>query len=148
MATEVGAITSNEIVAVPAFTVIRFAVSGAVSMTVTPLAAESVPSVVVQAALPGACVRLTSSPTPIVVLVRAPGDVTTVWLVMASGGGGTGGIGTGGIGTGGVGPGGVGTGGVGTGGVGTGGVGPIKRVSSAPIVCGPTRPSINIPEAC
>ena len=78
MCTPVGATTLNASVAVPAVTVTVCAVSGAVRMTVVPLVAESVPPVLVQAALPGECVRLTSSPTPIVVRVRAPGDGATV----------------------------------------------------------------------
>src|SRR5215467_8938698 len=92
-------------------------------MTVVPLVAESVPAVVVQAALPGACVRLTFSPTPILVRVRAPGVVATVWLVMVSAG--AGGVGPG--------PGGVGPG--------PGGVGVANSASRLPIVRGPTMPS-------
>src|SRR6266545_683498 len=93
-------------------------------MTVVPLAAESVPAVVVQAALPGAWVRLTSSPTPILVRVRSPGVVATVWLVMVSTGAG-----------GGAGPGPGGTG------PGPGGAGAANRASKFPIVSGPTIPS-------
>src|SRR4029450_3076023 len=136
MATDVGAITSKMIDAVPACTVIFCAVSGAVRIVLTPLAVESVPAVAAPAALPRACVSLTSSPTPIVVRVRGAGDVTTVWLVIVSGGAG---VGPGGVG---VGPGGVG---VGPGGVGVGpggvGAGPGNNASSAPMVSGPTRPS-------
>src|SRR5215475_1052238 len=104
-------------------------------MTVVPLVAESVPAVVVQAALPGACVRLTFSPTPILVRVRAPGVVATVWLVMVSTGAGGVGPGPGGVGPG---PGGVGPGGVGPG---PGGVGVANSASRLPIVRGPTMPS-------
>src|SRR5215470_9478510 len=127
-------------------------------MTVVPLVAESVPAVVVQAALPGACVRLTFSPTPILVRVRAPGVVATVWLVMVSAGAGGVGPGPGGVGPGpggggpgpggvGPGPGGVGPGpggvGPGPGGVGPGpgGVGVAHSASRLPIVRGPTMPS-------
>src|SRR5262249_23323374 len=84
--TEVGASTSNEIVPGPPVTVILCCVagkvSGAVKVTVRPLAAESGagPTEVDQATLPITCVSLTSSPTPIVVRVRAPGDVSTVSL--------------------------------------------------------------------
>src|SRR5215471_18951655 len=99
-------------------------------MTVVPLVAESVPAVVVQAALPGACVRLTFSPTPILVRVRAPGVVATVWLVMVSAGAGGVGPGPGGVGPG---PGGVGPG--------PGGVGVANSASRLPIVRGPTMPS-------
>src|SRR5215467_1623972 len=99
-------------------------------MTVVPLVAESVPAVVVQAALPGACVRLTFSPTPILIRVRAPGVVATVWLVMVSAGAGGVGPGPGGVGPG---PGGVGPG--------PGGVGVANSASRLPIVRGPTMPS-------
>lgn len=135
----------NAIVAPPAVTVTVCAVSGAVSITVAPVVAESVrvPAVEAQVVLPAECVSVTRSPTPIVVRVRTPGDVATVSLVIVAG---AGGVGVGGVGVGGIGVGGVGVGGVG--GVGVGGVGPLKRVSSAPIVWGPTSPSIVIPEAC
>src|SRR5215467_4583980 len=106
-------------------------------MTVVPLVAESVPAVVVQAALPGACVRLTFSPTPILVRVRAPGVVATVWLVMVSAGAGGVGPGPGGVGPG---PGGVGPGPGGVG-PGPGGVGVANSASRLPIVRGPTMPS-------
>src|SRR5499427_4651028 len=106
-------------------------------MTVAPLVAESVPAVVVQAALPGACVRLTFSPTPILVRVRAPGVVATVWLVMVSAGAGGVGPGPGGVGPG---PGGVGPGPGGVG-PGPGGVGVANSASRLPIVRGPTMPS-------
>src|SRR5262252_9607617 len=106
-------------------------------MTVAPLVAESVPAVVVQAALPGACVRLTFSPTPILVRVRAPGVVATVWLVMVSAGAGGVGPGPGGVGPG---PGGVGPGSGGVG-PGPGGVGVANSASRLPIVRGPTMPS-------
>src|SRR5215469_7767361 len=106
-------------------------------MTVVPLVAESVPAVVVQAALPGACVRLTFSPTPILVHVRAPGVVATVWLVMVSAGAGGVGPGPGGVGPG---PGGVGPGPGGVG-PGPGGVGVANSASRLPIVRGPTMPS-------
>src|SRR5215471_6246731 len=113
-------------------------------MTVVPLVAESVPAVVVQAALPGACVRLTFSPTPILVRVRAPGVVATVWLVMVSAGAGGVGPGPGGVGPGpggvGPGPGGVGPGPGGVG-PGPGGVGVANSASRLPIVRGPTMPS-------
>ena len=144
----------NEIVAVPAVTEIVCAVSGAVNMTVTPLVVESgvIPTLVVQAALPGECVRLTNSPTPIVVRVRAPGDVASVWLVMASGGAGAGpggaGAGPGGVG---AGPGGAGAGpggaGAGPGGAGAGGPGAANSLSKVPIVIGPTMPSGANPRA-
>src|SRR5262252_6682902 len=106
-------------------------------MTVAPLVAESVPAVVVQAALPGACVRLTFSPTPILVRVRAPGVVATVWLVMVSAGAGGVGPGPGGVGPG---PGGVGPGPGGVG-PGPGGDGVANSASRLPIVRGPTMPS-------
>src|SRR5215470_7137092 len=113
-------------------------------MTVVPLVAESVPAVVVQAALPGACVRLTFSPTPILVRVRAPGVVATVWLVMVSAGAGGVGPGPGGVGPGpggvGPGPGGVGPGPGGVG-PGPGGAGVANSASRLPIVRGPTMPS-------
>src|SRR5262249_54270949 len=106
-------------------------------MTVAPLVAESVPAVVVQAALPGACVRLTFSPTPILVRVRAPGVVATVWLVMVSAGAGGVGPGPGGVGPG---PGGVGPGPGGVG-PGPGGGGVADSASRLPIVRGPAMPS-------
>src|SRR5215203_4174030 len=145
MCTPVGAITSNAIVAAPPVTVTVCVVSGAVKMTLTPILADKVPAVLLHAALPGACVSVTCSPTPMSVRFRAPGAVATVSLVIVSGGAGAGPGGAGAVtGGAGAGPGGAGAGpggaGAGAGGAGKG-PGAAKKASRAPIVSGPTIPS-------
>src|SRR5262249_32567765 len=88
--TSFGAITLNVIDALPPVTVTVCAVSGAVNFTLAPVAFERLPAVFVQVVLPVEWVSLTSSPTPMSVRVRAPGDVATVSLVIDSDGAGDG----------------------------------------------------------
>src|SRR5687767_1016888 len=102
MCASVGATMSKVIVVPPPVTITCRAVSGAVKTTATPFAAESLPAVAVQAAAPGECVSLTSSPTPTLRRVRGAGDVSTVSLVIVSAGAGAGGAGAGGGGDGGA----------------------------------------------